>query len=137
VAGSSVVEVWVERLDATLGQDFGWRREPDAIVQPDGKAARVRASAAGKRLGRAKQLVRERAYGTLLEEGLIGTVFVTPTLWSGSVTLPEEPGGPARFRLVIAEFEEYLIDDEPYDPYDETPTKKDRRLVFIEHVELQ
>jgi len=33
VAPSSVVEVWVERFDSAPGEDFGWRREPDAIVQ--------------------------------------------------------------------------------------------------------
>jgi hypothetical protein len=35
---------------------------------------------------------------------------------------------------VIAEYEEYLIDDET--PYNAIPTKKDRRVVFIEQVEL-
>jgi hypothetical protein len=35
---------------------------------------------------------------------------------------------------VIAEYEEYLVDDDS--PYNAIPTKKDRRLVFIEHVEV-
>jgi len=39
-----------------------------------------------------------------------------------------------RHRLVIAEYEEYLIDDNR--PYDRTPTRKARRLVFVDHVEL-
>jgi hypothetical protein len=39
-----------------------------------------------------------------------------------------------RYRLAIAEYEEYLVDDDR--PYDSVPTKKDRRLVFIEYVEL-
>jgi hypothetical protein len=65
---------------------------------------------------------------------LIGKVFITPPLWKGSVTLPQAPGGRTRYRLAIAEFEEYLVDDA--DPYDQMFTKKDRRLVFIEHVEL-
>ena len=50
------------------------------------------------------------------------------------MTLPEVPGGTARYRLAIAEYEEYLVDDAM--PYDRIPTKKDRRLVFIEYVEL-
>jgi hypothetical protein len=39
-----------------------------------------------------------------------------------------------RHRLVIAEYEEYLVDDDH--PYDKTPSSKGRRLVFVEHVEL-
>ena len=35
VASSSVVEVWVERLDSTIGEDFGWRRDLDVVVQKD------------------------------------------------------------------------------------------------------
>jgi hypothetical protein len=38
-----------------------------------------------------------------------------------------------RYRLVIAEYEEHIIDDRPYDNISE---KKGRRLVFVEHVEL-
>lgn len=48
--------------------------------------------------------------------------------------LPQAPSPETRFRLVIAEYEEYLVDDER--PYDPLVTKKDRRLVFVEHVEL-
>jgi hypothetical protein len=36
--------------------------------------------------------------------------------------------------LVIAEYEEYLVDDDQ--PYDGIPTEKGRRLVFVEHVEF-
>jgi len=61
-------------------------------------------------------------------------IFVTPTLWEGTVTLPQSAGEAARYRLVIAEYEEYLVDDAM--PYDRIPTKKDRRMVFVEHVEL-
>ena len=65
---------------------------------------------------------------------LVGHVLVTPTLWQGTVTLPPAPVDAPRYRLVIAEYEEYLVDDAT--PYDPIPTKKDRRLVFIEYVEL-
>jgi hypothetical protein len=57
------------------------------------------------------------------------------TLWEGDVELPAGAAPGARSRLVVAEFEEYLTDDDR--PYDNVPTNKDRRLVFIEHVELR
>ena len=58
---------------------------------------------------------------------------VAPPLWEGTVKLPPRPP-ETRYRLVIAEYEEYLVDDEM--PYDKVPTRKDRRLVFVEHVPL-
>ena len=61
-------------------------------------------------------------------------IFVTPTLWEGTVTLPQSAREAARDRLEIAAYEEYLVDDAM--PYDRIPTKKDRRMVFVEHVEL-
>lgn len=140
VAASSVVEVWVERLDPSLGEDFGWRREPDAVVERSigmpGKAASNagRKAPAATQRSRAKELLHLREYEALVEERLIDKLFVTPTLWVGLVTLPDTPGEGKRYRLVIAEFEEYLVDDAS--PYDAIPTAKDRRLVFVEHVEL-
>jgi hypothetical protein len=53
-------------------------------------------------------------------------------LWEGTVTLP--PNAQDRYRLVVAEYEEYLIDDAT--PYNPTPSAKGRRLVFVEHVPL-
>jgi hypothetical protein len=136
VAETSVVEVWVERLDPALGEDFGWKRESDAVIIPDASFKQIPAKKAPTaiQLARAKKLVQQRNYTAMLKEGLIGNVFITPTLWKGSVTLPQAPGGSTRYRLVIAEFEEYLVDDA--DPYHPPFTKKDRRLVFVEHVEL-
>ena len=64
-------------------------------------------------------------------------VFAAPTLWKGSVTLPALvpiDGVERRHRLAIAEYEEYLVDDE--DPYDQPVKAKGRRMVFIEYVEL-
>jgi hypothetical protein len=139
MAPSSVVEVWVERFDPALGEDFGWRREPDASVQQGGSQPHLgplsptKATLANARI-RAADLLRHREFDALIDEGLVGHIFVTPTLWDGVVTLPQPPGGTARYRLVIAEYEEYLVDDAM--PYDRIPTKKDRRLVFIEYVEL-
>ena len=51
------------------------------------------------------------------------------------MTLPANPTQEFRFRLVIAEYEEYLLDD--HRPYEPGSTKKGRRLVFVEHVPLQ
>jgi hypothetical protein len=139
VASTSVVEVWVEHLDPAMGEDFGWRREPDAVVQkgpsqPHRPAlSPARATVAHARV-RADDLLQHREFEALIDEDLLGHIFVTPTLWEGTVTLPQFPGGTARYRLVIAEYEEYLVDDAM--PYDRIPTKKDRRIVFVEHVEL-
>jgi hypothetical protein len=130
VAASSVVEVWVERFDATLGKDFGWQREGNAVVISDTKASKKLSPAARKR---ARQLFRERRFDILLKENLT-RLLITPALWEGSVTIPQLPSGEMRYRLAIAEYEEYLVDDDR--PYDPVPTKKDRRLVFIEYVEL-
>jgi hypothetical protein len=133
VASSSVVEVWVERLDPSMGEDLGWKRDAKAVVTKDTtRPPRITVSQAERE--RATSLVQKRQFDVLIKEGLVDRVIVTPTLWSGSVTLPDAPGGATRYRLVIAEYEEYLIDDET--PYNAIPTKKDRRVVFIEQVEL-
>jgi hypothetical protein len=83
---------------------------------------------------RAADLLAHREFEALIDERLIDHIFVTPALWEGTVTLPQAAGGAARYRLAIAEYEEYLVDDAM--PYDRIPTKKDRRLVFIEYVEI-
>ncbi len=139
VAPSSVVEVWVERLDASLGEDFGWKRVPDAIVQDRRANVLARPDIVSKPAvahvrSRASDLMIHREFEAILDEDLIDHIFVTPVLWDGSVTLPEVPHDGARYRLAIAEYEEYLVDDAS--PYDRFPTKKDRRLVFIEFVEV-
>ncbi len=139
VAKSSVVEVWVERFHSALGEDFGWQRESSVSVQRDtgllksGPAvkSKVRIS---KLRDRAKKLLRDREFEVLIDENLISTLFARPTLWEGTVTMPQVPIPSARYRIAVAEYEEYLIDDSR--PYDKIPTLKDRRLVYIEYVEL-
>ncbi len=138
VASSSVVEVWVERLNPALGEDFGWQREPNASVLPDAPLPKKKTPVGDKKqLARqrilAKQLLRQRNFDALIAENLIDRLFITPTLWAGTVTLPSHEED-TRYRLAIAEYEEYLVDDTQ--PYDAIPTRKDRRLVFIEYVDL-
>jgi hypothetical protein len=142
--GSTVIEVWIERLDPSQGEDFGWERvgAPLVAVQPlaDGAAAGIAAAAAAARFVPAPQLARAgalkaaRRHTDLVSEGLVDKLHGFLTLWDGTVVLPAEPSPEDRFRLVIAEYEEYLVDDET--PYDRVPTTKGRRLVFVEHVEV-
>ena len=133
VTASSVVLVWLERLEPSLGEDFGWQRESRAVIQRDNEKASPGPVTAGRL--RAMDLVRHREFEALIDENLIDRVFITPTLWQGSVTLPESRDPGARYRLVIAEYEEYLVDDDK--PYEAPATKKERRLVFVEHIELR
>lgn len=142
VAATSVVEVWVEYFDASLGEDFGWKRETAAIVHKSQanllRDPRLTTEASTiKARARANDLVIHREFEALIEEGLIDLVKVTPTLWEGNVTLPTLPasGIGRRYRLAIAEYEEYFVDDD--EPYNDFHLAKDRRLVFIEYVELQ
>ena len=83
---------------------------------------------------RARELLKKRKFDVLIREGLLESVFVAAPLWEGDVAVTEVES-TVRHRLVIAEYEEYIIDDDM--PYDEVPEKKGRRLVFIEHVELR
>ena len=100
VASSSVVEVWVERLDPSMGQDFGWKRDAKAVVTKDTTRLPTITVSRAQR-ARATSLVQKRQFDVLINEGLVH-VIVRPTLWSGSVTLPDAPGGAKRYRLVIA-----------------------------------
>jgi hypothetical protein len=52
-------------------------------------------------------------------------------LWSGQVTVPEIADGLGPRRLVVAEYEEYIVDDDS--PYQPPLKRKDRRTVFVEH----
>ena len=140
ISGSTVVEVWVERLDPALGEDFGWRRV-DAEVVPDdedggggGPGLRFERFDPAERIVRARALHAERRFTAMASEGLIGAFARVDALWSGTVRLPAGAGPDARHRLVVAEYEEYLVDDDH--PYHPPPEKKARRLVFVEHVEL-
>lgn len=140
VSRKSVIEVWVERYDPALGEDFGWKKEDDAVVtvqrpRPRLPLTEVRRTRLATERKRARKLEIVRDFSKILKSGLIDRIVTTPTLWTGSIRLPELPSTDVRFRLVIEEYEEYLTDDET--PYNLVPTTKGRRRVFIEHVELE
>ena len=147
VAERSIIQVWVERLDARLGEDFGWYMVSDVVISqripvpaastPESPVAIEsifgRAVSAEERL-QTRDLVSAGDIARLTPNRVIELIHLWQTLWEGDVALPEPPPGGARHRLVIAEYEEYLVDDDR--PYDKTPTRKGQRLVFVEHVEL-
>jgi hypothetical protein len=83
---------------------------------------------------RALELDHARRFDELASEDLVGSLFNFLLQWEGDVTLPPDATPGTRFRLVIAEYEEYVVDDDP--AYFRVPTRKDRRLVFVEHVEF-
>jgi hypothetical protein len=134
VSGRSVIEVWVERLDPERGEDFGWEPVADARVVPDPRDP-WRRFVPGDRIGRAIQLQSERRFEQLARDQLADALFRTPPLWSGTVALPPGADPAGRYRIVVAEYEEYLVDGPS--PYFGPPQHKERRLVFVEHVELE
>jgi len=136
-----VIEAWVERLDPAKGEDFGWERievvRPPSVhaeAVPAIPQADVFTFVPADEVTRALQLHHARRFTELAKEGLVGRLTAVLKLWEGDVELPASWAQGARFRLVVAEFEEYLIDDDR--PYDKVPTNKGRRLVFVEHIEL-
>jgi hypothetical protein len=148
IAKTTLIEIWVEKLTPSEGLDFGWHRVFDAIVSPtqpdENRGRKIIATVARKfstrQQTRALELVKARRYLELAKEGLIAAFLRLP-LWDGTVTLAEVPAADARYRIVIAEYEEYLTDNlpSPYFPnaaYDSPPESKGRRLVFVEHVEV-
>ncbi len=140
VAPTTVFDVWVEQLDPTLGEDFGWHRLPDAVAMPAGAAPRPVAPHHSARfmtaseILRAVDLRRSGNFDQLVSENLVGAIGSFFALWDGTVTLPAGLPPDGRFRLVIAEYEEYIVDDDRR--HVRVHTKKGRRLVFLEHVEL-
>jgi hypothetical protein len=147
VAKQSVVEVWVERLDPQWGEDFGWTKISDAVISQRIPVQAVLsptfsagiASIFGRPVSAAEpvvttNLVSIQDVARLTPNRVIDLIQAWQTLWEGDITLPEPQGGATRHRLVIAEYEEYLVDDDR--PYDNIPTRARRRLVFVEHVEF-
>jgi hypothetical protein len=133
IARTTVVEVWVETLDPGASEDFGWRRDEGAPVVPAAPTAAA-GRPAGAEAARARDLHARREFTLLAREGLAELVEDWATLWGGTVTLPADAPAGTRHRLVVAEYEEHLVDDET--PYDMLLHRKGRRLVFVEHVAL-
>ncbi len=141
VSPCSVIEIWIERLDERYGEDFGWQRVPSAVTRQDSEPAATSVSAATitnegvAAVTSARRRVRELlATGdvvALARPEIIQAIRIWQTLWDGEIAVPETS---ARLRLVVAEFEEYLIDDAA--PHDRVATRKDRRLVFVDHIAL-
>jgi len=136
VAGSSVVEVWIEKLDPSLGEDFGWKRDATASVipTPATPASTPSPISALFEEQRAK-LSTQRNFSELAQRiQELQPIRLWPQLWEGSVTLPANVQPGDRYRLAVAEFEEYIVDDAT--PYNKTPSAKDRRIVFLQYVPL-
>ena len=140
VSGRTVVEVSLERLDPRWGEDFGWRVVGNALVTqrlPRAATPSWAAVTPHSDVGAAAGIDHAKAtapmfHNTRLAQSLISDrLSLWNTLWEGDVALPDDG---SRYRLVVAEYEEYLVDDAK--PYDTTPSKKGRRIVFVEHVEL-
>jgi hypothetical protein len=133
VSPTPVVKVWLERLEPTLGSDFGWVRIGDGVAA-DGVPAIGPFAPAPERLALGRELIAERRFAEALALGVgAEQLWLRPPLWDGRIDLPEPDG--AELRLVIAEYEEYAIDG-PAPRHSMTSTKTGRRLVFVEHVRM-
>jgi hypothetical protein len=133
VSPKPVVEVWLERLEPTLGADFGWVRIGNGVAA-DGVRAGGPFTLAPDRLALGRELIAERRFAEALALGVGAEhLWLRPPLWDGRIDLPEPNG--AELRLVIAEYEEYAIDG-PAPRQSMTSTRTGRRLVFVEHVPI-
>lgn len=140
VSSTSVIEVWVEQLNDKLGEDFGWERITNTIIRRTQRDMKTlsQSSELAQQKQRAAKLLRMGQFDVIKRDDVINKIFWIQPLWDGDVTLPTIPQVGTRYRLVIAEYEEFLVDGKwPYiDTKKEPPQYKDRRLVFVEHVEL-
>jgi len=122
----------VEKLDTQLGEALRWRREPGAEVQNTADTPAPPQSVHAEFV----RLLAERKFlevATTIQQ--LQPMRLWPQLWSGSVTLPPTRAVGDRYRLAIAEFEEYLVDDPT--SYNKTPSAKDRRIVFLQYIPFE
>jgi hypothetical protein len=150
LSSTSVVEVWLEQLDLALGEDFGWRRvasgvptaaAPGAGPHLSSHPALLFAQPSPELNLHAARMFAARDFNALQISGLAEKLVLRPPLWDGRVELPTLLAEDARLRLVVAEYEEYLIDPEPgvadvNQPDGVTELRVGRRLVFVEHLEI-
>ena len=137
VSSHSVVEVTVERLDPSLGEDFGWRTVARGEPTPSDPERHPSLEAQAFDAARlspdvvvtARQKVAARDFASLLKDGLAERLFVAPTLWDGRINLPRVETG-VKLRIVVAEYEEYPLDDAGH------ARAWGVVCVYVEHVEL-
>lgn len=133
VSPSSVVEVWLERLEPAPGPDFGWVRIGDGVPNAAAPACKPFAPPVD-RLALGCQLFAGRRFAEALNAGIgVDQLALRRKLWNVRIELPE--ADRARLRLVIAEYEECAIDG-PAPRHSMTSTGIGRRLVVVEHVPL-
>jgi hypothetical protein len=136
IRSSTVVKVWVEKLNPALGEDLGWQPDDSAQVSENGRSIgsvkRVASKITATDRKLAKQLLKQRDFQALQSQDLLQSAFAAPTLWKGTVQLTHKDS--MKRRLVIAEYEQYLVDDA--NPYDGFASKRGERLVFVEHINL-
>jgi hypothetical protein len=134
LAKTSVVEVWIEKLDPALGEDLGWKHDSSATVTVATPTTSIPSTPTDTTFERQRTtLFAQRKFSELAQNiQQFRPVRLWPQLWTGSVTLPASRQPGDRYRIVIAEFEEYIVDDAT--PYDKTPSSKDRRMVFFQHI---
>ncbi len=155
-AQQPVIEVSVERLDETLGVDFGWSALPGTQVKKSpgtvrpqrgasttmrGGAATRRGSAAAATSGsasatsglaaRAKTLLAARDYISILANPDLVALLRPPTIWEGTVTLPEGIAVGTRLRIVIREYERHRVDTDHISVPEGAPDPR-LRLVYAE-----
>ena len=134
ISSKNTFEVWVENLNEQNGEDFGWEiMHEDNLQIPVTSARVIRGGQSTTGNDKVESQQRFNAGNELLTDNT-NTYFAVAPIWEHDVTVPDTVGETGRYRLVIAEYEEYLVDDDL--PYDNVPEKKDRRLVFVEHIQL-
>ena len=71
VSATSVLEVWLEKLESSLGPDFGWRRISDGVRSDEAPVhPPIVAGITPERILRRRQLLAGRRYAEALAEGL-------------------------------------------------------------------
>jgi hypothetical protein len=87
-----VVEVWLERLEPTVGSDFGWVLIGDGVAADGGRAGGPFAPTP-YRLARGRELIAQRRFAEALALGVGAEHFwLHPPLWDGRIDLPEPDG---------------------------------------------
>jgi hypothetical protein len=129
VADQTVVEVWLEQLNEALGHDFGWHTVEADVRRSGETPPDIRSGLSAAMRHRASVLQQERRFDEVLSERLGGAIRPQLALWDGDVTVPDARG---TWRIVIAEYEEYLTDTAA--PSGNAAAAKGRRIVFVEHV---